>query len=66
MGLDVSERGFADLTYVTLADEDSNSIRTGSANRAIQGNVTMQVAQPGGQLWNQAMQVTLPNDQLLN
>ena len=44
---------FADLTDVTLADEDTNSIQTDSANRAIQGRVTMQVKQviqPGGQL----------------
>ena len=28
-----------DLTDVTLADEDANSILTDNANRAIQGNV---------------------------
>ena len=39
---------------------------TDNANRAIQGNVAMQVAQPGGQLWNQAMQVMSPDDQILN
>ena len=49
---------FADLTDVTLADEDTNSILTDNANRAFQGNVAMRVTQPGGQLWNQAMQVT--------
>ena len=38
----------ADLTDVTLADEDTNSILTDNANRAIQGNVTMHVMQPGG------------------
>ena len=38
----------ADLTDVTLADEDSNSIPTDDVNRAISGNVTMQVAPPGG------------------
>ena len=38
MGTDVS----ADLTDVTLADEDTNSILTDNANRAIQGNVAMQ------------------------
>ena len=46
MGPDVSElvslRGFADLTDVTLADEDTSSILTGYANRAIQSNVAMQ------------------------
>ena len=36
-----------------LADEDTNSIPTASANRAIQGNVALQVMQPGGQLWKQ-------------
>ena len=53
MGLDVSKWPFWDLTDVTLADEDTNSILTDSADRAIQGNVTIQVMQPGGQLWNQ-------------
>ena len=43
MGLDVSERGFYNLTDANLADGDINSILTDSANRAIQGNVTMQV-----------------------
>ena len=33
---------FADLTDVTLADKDTNSILTDNANRAIQGNVAMQ------------------------
>ena len=53
MGPDVSPslstRGFADLTDVTLADEDSNSIPTDDVNWAISGNVTIQVAPPGGQ-----------------
>ena len=44
----VTERLFSDLTDVTLADEDSNSIPTDDVNRAISGNVTMQVAPPGG------------------
>ena len=43
----------ADLTDVTLADEDTNSILADHANRAIQGNVAMHVTLPGGQLWNQ-------------
>ena len=51
MGPDVSPslhtRLCADLTDVTLADEDSNSIPTGDVNRAILGNVAMQVAPPG-------------------
>ena len=48
----VTERPFADLTDVTLADEDTNSILTDNANRAFRGNVAMQVTQPGGQLLN--------------
>ena len=43
---------FADLTDVTLVDEDTKSILTVNVNRAIQGNVAMQVTQPSGQLWN--------------
>jgi len=34
---------------VTLADEDSNSKPADDVNRAILGNVAMQVAPPGGQ-----------------
>ena len=53
MGPDVAHsvhpRPCADLTDVTLADEDSNSIPTDDVNRAILGNVAMQVAPPGGQ-----------------
>ena len=49
----MSETPFANLTDVTLADEDTNSILTDNANRAIQGNVAMHVTLPGGQLWNQ-------------
>ena len=52
MYLDVSTRPFRDLTDVTLADEDTNSIQTDDANKAIQGNVAMQVAPPGGQICN--------------
>ena len=51
---------------LNLSDEDTNSILTDNANRAIQGYLAMQVTQPGGQLWNQAMQVTSPDDQILN
>ena len=40
----------ADLTDVTLADEDTNSILTDNANRAIQGNVAMQIIQSACQL----------------
>ena len=46
----MSEGRCVDLTDVTLADEDTNSILTDNVNRAIQGNVTMQVTQPGGQI----------------
>ena len=42
-------RPCADLTDVTLADEDSNSTPADYVNRAILGNVAMQVAPPGGQ-----------------
>ena len=35
----LTHRPCADLTDVTLADEDTNSILTDDANRAIQGNV---------------------------
>ena len=52
IGPSVSTRLNADLTDVTLADEDSNSIPTDDINRAILGNVAMQVAPPGGQNWN--------------
>ena len=41
---------FADLTDVTLADEDTNLILTDNANWAIQGNVAMQIIQSGCQL----------------
>ena len=53
MGPDVSHslstRLFADLNDVTLADDDSNSIPTDDVNKAILGNVAMQVVQSGGQ-----------------
>ena len=49
MGPDVSDTPFADLTDVTLADDDSNSIPTDDVNRAILGNMTMHVAPSGGQ-----------------
>ena len=58
MGPDVTPRPCVDLTDVTLADEDTNSILTDNANRALQGNVAMRVTQPGSQLWNQATQGT--------
>ena len=37
----MTPRLFADLTDVTLADEDSNSIPTDDVNRAILSNVAM-------------------------
>ena len=53
MGPDVSvsihPRACADLTDVTLVDEDSNSTSADYVNRAILGNVVMQVVPPGGQ-----------------
>ena len=47
-----SERGYVNLTDVTLADEDTDSILTDNTNRAIQGNIAMQVTQPSGQVCN--------------
>ena len=52
MGPDVRHRPFGDLADVTLAEKDDNSTPTGDANRAILGNVAMQVAPPGGQIYN--------------
>ena len=49
-----SERGFEcfwDLTDVTLADEDTNSIPTDFVNWTIPGNMAMQVTPPGGQIY---------------
>ena len=50
--LKLTERLCADLTDVTLADEDSNSIPSNDVNRAFLGNVAMQVAPSDGQHWN--------------
>ena len=47
--MSLTEGLFADLTDVALADEDINSIPADDVNRAILGNVAMQVAPPGGQ-----------------
>ena len=49
----MSERGFANFTDVTLADQATNSMQADNANMAIQGNVAMKVTQSSGQLWNQ-------------
>ena len=43
---------FADLSDVTLADDDTNPIVADNANRAIQGNVATQVTQPDRQTCN--------------
>ena len=43
----------ADLTDVTLADEDTNSILIEKANMATHGYEAMQTTQSGGKLWNQ-------------
>ena len=61
----LTPRPFADLTDVTLADEDTNSILTNNANRAIIDNVAMQVAPPGGQTCSY-MQATPPGGQTWN
>ena len=45
---------------VTLADEDTNSILTDIANRAIQGNVTMQLPTL------EPIQLAPPSHQILN
>ena len=55
-------------------DEDTSSILTDNANRAIQGNVAMQVTQRGvtsasvANWWTtlEPMQVAQPDDQILN
>ena len=39
----LTKRRFADLTDVTLVDEDTKSILTDNANTAIQGNQAMHV-----------------------
>ena len=52
MCLVVSKLRCVNLTDVTLADEDTDSILTDNTNRANQGNVAMQVTQPGGQVCN--------------
>ena len=55
---------FWNLTDVTLADENTNSILTDNA-RPFQGNVAMQVAPSGGQIL-QLMQVTQSGGQFVN
>ena len=53
---------FADLTNVTLADEDTNSILIDNANRAIQGNASYATWWPT----LQTMQMVPTDDQILN
>ena len=48
--MSLTTRRFADLTDVTLADEDTNSILT---DNAIQGNVAVQMERRGVQILNQ-------------
>ena len=48
----LTNRTCADLTVVTLADEDTNSIQIDDANRANPGNMAMQVLPPGGKIQN--------------
>ena len=48
----LNPRVVADLIDVTLVDEDTNAILTDNADRAIQGNVAMQITVSGCQLWN--------------
>jgi len=50
--MSVTKRRCAILSDVTLADQATNSIQADNANMAIQGNVAMEMTQPGGQLWN--------------
>ena len=47
----VTPRLFADLTDVTLADEDSNSILTDDVNRAFLSNMATQEAPTVGQIY---------------
>ena len=52
LGPDVPPTSLWNFIDVTLADEDTNSMQTDNANKAIQGNVAMQVTQPGGKNCN--------------
>ena len=56
MGLDVTNevhtRASWDLTDVTLADEDTNSIQTDDVNMEIQRKVAVQMVPSGGQICN--------------
>ena len=58
MGSDLWVRmSLTDSTDVTLADEDTNSTLNDNVNRAIQGNVAMQVMQPGDTGLQEGLQV---------
>ena len=48
----LSEQRCVNLTDLTLADKDTNSILTDNTNISIQANVAMQVTQPSGQVCN--------------
>ena len=54
----MSETPSVNLTNVTLADKETNLILTDKVNKVIQGNVAMQVTQPGGQPSNYGSDVT--------
>ena len=41
--------------HQTLVDEDTNLILTDDTNRAIPGNLAMQVTPPDDKMWNQYM-----------
>ena len=56
--LSLSETPSVNLTDVTLADKETNLILTDKVNRVIQGNVAIQVTQPGGQPSNFGSDVT--------
>ena len=51
---------------MTLADEDTNSILTDNVNRAIQGNVAMQIIQSDYQEIRTCINVILRNTENLN
>ena len=53
----LSMRPFADLTDVTLVDEDTNSIPTNNTNRTIQDNVAMPVTNPSGAIWRTTLRL---------
>ena len=54
----------ADLTDVTLADEDTSSILTDNAKRAIQGKEAMQAIQTVIHASLQLLEVAPPGDQI--